>query len=631
MSHERITMDRKQGLHQKVVLIIFWICLVLACFNVKATSHWLPYLQDHKPLILPITSAEAEMPKWELFVGEQDQIFALDFKNGQLVVFDSQGREIKHRINLPFPSDVLANNGSMWVSKDRIYLKPAIDDSVWVFNLKGLLMQKIKLESPMDNFYDFWDIVVDPRGYIYLLDGRTYEIKVFNPEGGYEGVFLKKGERPNDLHGAPDSFCIDNEGSFYFAARVSGSLQSRIHKYSYQGRFLTTFVESPATHYYRTIWVDSYQNLYALAPDESLVVKFDPRGQKICQFQTGCLAGLASSRNGTVLVASSKRNEINRFLPSQVIELIDEGNRAFSDKKFDHAESCFKQALVLNNQLDYLHSIMGEVYYHQRRFRKAMIEFGYLRDYWRYSQSLVEFRNELIINYGIYYGAVLAVIIGLGCLTAHYLRRYNSSKGSSLIKVPQLRKGLLFGATQTLTPIGAISLILFLIVSYYLSWYYTNPIFIAERQVFSVLIFGRHLTIFITLTLVWSVVAYKVGELFQGMASYRAILSGTAVSLIPLIWGFPLLALISRLLTYDLLWIYQWLNYLLILWVAALFVKTLKETEVFSWSKALGVGLVNLAASGLALLFIGFLLGVNQQLASFLTELIYEVWTRLAG
>lgn len=624
-------MDRKQGLHQKVVLIIFWICLVLACFNVKATSHWLPYLQDHEPLILPITSAEAEMPKWELFVGEQDQIFALDFKNGQLVVFDSQGREIKHRINLPFSSDVLANNGSMWVSKERIYLKPAIDDLVWVFNLKGILMQKIKLESPMDNFYDFWDIVVDPRGYIYLLDGRTYEIKVFNPEGGYEGVFLKKGERPNNLHGAPVSFCIDNEGNFYFAARVAGSLQSRIHKYSYQGRFLTTFVESPATHYYRTIWVDSYQNLYALAPDESLVVKFDPRGQKICQFQTGCLAGLASSRNGTVLVASSKRNEINRFLPSQVIELIDEGNRAFSDKKFDHAESCFKQALVLNNQLDYLHSIMGEVYYHQRRFRKAMIEFGYLRDYWRYSQSLVEFRNELIINYGIYYGAVLAVIIGLGCLTAHYLRRYNSSKGSSLIKVPQLRKGLLFGATQTLTPIGAISLILFLIVSYYLSWYYTNPIFIAERQVFSVLIFGRHLTIFITLTLVWSVVAYKVGELFQGMASYRAILSGTAVSLIPLIWGFPLLALISRLLTYDLLWIYQWLNYLLILWVAALFVKTLKETEVFSWSKALGVGLVNLAASGLALLFIGFLLGVNQQLASFLTELIYEVWTRLAG
>lgn len=126
-------------------------------------------------------------------------------------------------------------------------------------------------------------------------------------------------------------------------------------------------------------------------------------------------------------------------------------------------------------------------------------------------------------------------------------------------------------------------------------------------------------------------VAYKVGELFQGLAKYPAILAGAAISLSPMVLGFPLLALLSHLLTYDARWIYQWGNYILIFGVAGLFLTTLKDAENFSWIKALGVGLIDLAASGLVLLFIGFLVGVNQQFVSFLSELTQEIFTRLAG
>lgn len=611
------------------------LCIILGCFMTlyfcgAATAQWGAYFPAKVQLMLPITVPDEDIPQWELFTTEQDQLYALNFKTGHLAAFDRQG-SIQRLINLPIPTDILAKNGHMWIQGDRIYLKPTADDLIWIFNMHGALLRKIKLQNATDTYYDFTDLVIDPREYFYLVDSKSVEIKIFNPDGGYEGVFLKKGDRANNLPGLPESFCLDNQGNFYLAVLGADTYRSRIVKYSYQGRFLTTFVEDSATHHYRTIWVDQFRNLYALAPEESLVVKFDSRGQKICQFQAGCLSGLAVNSQGTVFLASPKGNMINQFSPSRVITLIDRGNRALADNRLDQSKSCFQQALVLDNQLDYIHSILGEVYFHQQRFIQAMTEFQYLRDHWRYSQSLTSFRNEVLVNYGPAYGALLAGIIGLGSLLAFYFRKRRLLHRFSVIKVLWHPGAILQNAASIMTPVGAWILVLVFIVSHYLSWYYTNPIFTAERQVFSLQIFGRNLAMILILTVVWSGVAYKMGELFQGLAKYHAILAGTALSLIPMILGFPLLTLLSHLLTYDELWIYQWLNYILIFWVAGLFLMTLKETEVFSWSKALAIGLVNLAASGLVLLFIGFLVGVNQQLASFLSELTHELYTRLTG
>ncbi|HEX3046274.1 MAG TPA: hypothetical protein VHY08_16070, partial [Bacillota bacterium] len=369
-----------------IVIILGYILFFYLSGAVNAD--WGTYFPINDPLLLPATPPDTEIPRLELFTGEQDQLYALNFKSGQLVAFNPQG-SIERLINLPIPAETLKNDGSMWVQGNRIYLKPAADNLVWIFDLQGALQQKVKLDDATDNYYSFLEIVVDPRGYIYLMDGRAPQIKIYNPEGGYEGVFLKKGLRSNNLPDLPESFCLDNEGNFYFTIRIADTGWSRIIKYSYSGRLLTTFTENPASHRYRAIWVDSFQNLYAMAPEESLVVKFDPRGQKICQFQAECLAGLTVDRRGTVFLASPQGNLINRFLPSRVVALIDRGNRFLKDSRLDLAESCFKKALILDNQLEYIHSILGEVYFRQRRFREAMIEFQQLRDPWRYSQSLI--------------------------------------------------------------------------------------------------------------------------------------------------------------------------------------------------------------------------------------------------
>jgi hypothetical protein len=43
----------------------------------------------------------------------------------------------------------------------------------------------------------------------------------------------------------------------------------------------------------------------------------------------------------------------------------------------------------------------------------------------------------------------------------------------------------------------------------------------------------------------------------------------------------------------------------------------------------LGVGLINLAATGLTLVFISFLIGVNQQFWNFLKDIFNELYNRI--
>ncbi len=609
-------------------LFIILSCLLSLCIVERSSAQWSAYFPGNDPLILPITAPDEEKPQWKLSAGKDDHLYAVNFKTGQLVIFN-QSRNLERMILLPLPVDTLTKSGCICILEGRIYLKGSEDNQLWIFNSQGVFLQKLNLQCAPDRYYNYTDMTLDPRGYIYLLDAQSLEIITFDCNGKYEGIFGKKGDRFNNLPDLPECFCLDNEGNFYFAVHNADTVESRIVKFSYQGRFDTAFTGTVTGHHYRNLWVDSFQNLYATVPENSMVVKFDSRGQEICQFHAENSGSLAVNNQGTIYMASSKGNIINEFLPSQTIRLIDCGNRALHDDDPARAESYLKQALILNNQLPYIHSILGEVYFHQCRFWNAMREFKYLRDHWRYSQSLVSFRYDFLINYGILCGILLVSLIILGFqILSHFQPLWRDCPPIKILLYP---RSFLTNSQQILTPAIAWSFVLILAISYYFSRYGTNPIFVGERQVFSFKIFCRDLAVILILAWIGSGVAYKVGELFQGMATYPDLSAGIAVSVFPMIIGFPVLALISHILTYNELWVYQCLNYLLIFWATALFWMTLKVSEDFSQGKALGVGLLNLAATGLVLLFVIFLIGLNRQLISFCYDLIYEIYTRLAG
>jgi hypothetical protein len=610
------------------------------------------YFPNSERLLLPDSFGVEAKPT--LFIDEQDRLYILNFNADQMYIYAGSDinpqktagrvdpdyglgarprpRQLLAKWRLQLPAELLTKTAGFWVDGDRIYIKPSEDRFIWIYNIQGELLQKLPLKVPPNSFVVYTDIAVDQRGYIYLLESGALRVDVFDAEGNGCGIFTSCGPRENQLPGLLESIFLDNQGSVYCLVKLPGIDKSQIVKYSYQGRKLAVFPEYPE-HLYTNIYVDQYQNLFAVAPSESLVDKFDLRGRKICWFQTPCQSGLAVDHTGRVYLDSGKNGSITRMYPSTVIQWIDGGNVALLDESWDVAEQYFKRAQILDNQLDYIHSTLGEVYFRQHRWNEAMNEFKYLKDNWRYSQTLTQFRNSLILNYWPLL-IVILLVAGFGITKLlSYARVHQFKQGPfwrhlSLMSVIW-SPGVAFRMkSRVMGPVTAVMLIIIFGITHYFSKMGSNPIFTGERQVLSWVIFGRSLFLIGVLTFIWTLMVYKVGELFYGLANYVHILNSTAICLVPMIAGEPVLALLSHLLTFDELWVYQWLYYLLFGWTVVLFFHKIKITEDFSWSKTLGVGLINVAATTLFIVFLGFMMGVNQQLISFLTDVYKEIYNR---
>ncbi len=634
------------GILLKISLILIIEMIMVLYYTAPAFAEKSFYFYTIEKLFLP-DFARLEDPNLDLFIDAENRLYILNLKGDQLCISDNHGPSLKKRYDtedffstgntdfsnhltkfkLHLPPAITSKKASFWVNGGYIYLKPSEDHLVWVFNLKGELINKIQLKVPENSYLLFTDIVVDQRGYIYLLERNSFQIEVFDLEGNFCGIFTKSGNRENQLPGSPDSIFIDDEGSIYCLVSISGMNKSQIVKYSYQGRKIRTYPDVPEGHYVN-IYVDQYQNTFTVNPEESLIEKFDRRGEKICQFQTNCSSGMAVNDQGIVYLVSEKNVILNLMYPATLIQWIDRGNAAFLDESWDLAEKCFLKAKVLDNHVDYIHLALGEIYYQQHQWIKAMNEFKFIKDNWRYSQTQMQFRNDLLINGWPLIATGLLVGSFLISTFIIFIKHYAFSRHISFLRIIWQPEITLKTQTRTMRPLTAVILIMMFAIVHFFSWFLSNPIFTGERQLFSWLVFERSFLITLALIVIWSVTAYKVGELFQGLAKYSDLLNGTAICLIPAIIFDPILTLLSHLLTYGELWIYKCLYGILIGWIIILFFNKIRVTEDFDWSKSLGVGLVNLAATALFLVFLGFIVAINQQIGSFITEVFKEIYNR---
>lgn len=408
---------------------------------------------------------------------------------------------------------------------------------------------------------------------------------------------------------------------------VPGANNGEIVKYSYQGLIEQRYGEFPPC-LYPQLCVDRIGNVFGVDRANGSVTKFDRRGRLICRFRVNSIRNIAVDLEGKVYIDNGQGGTLTTMIPSETERMVDLGTEAFLDKEWAKAEFYYKKALLRNNEMEFIHLALGEVYYNQKYWFKAMHEFKYIKDDWRYSQTLAEFRLFVILNYWPFFIFGLGILIWLVLEANKLLKRISSSTYLSSLMI-------IWAPLQTLrkqrhNQLQAFAIIVLYSIIEYLSWYLTNPIFIGEKQILSQQIFLWRLFTIAFLTILWSWVTYKIGELFGGMAkSVTAVLSSTALCLIPLIVFRPILAFASHVLTYDELWVYQWANILLMAWVGILVIIKVSQVEIFEWEKAIGITFINVLTASLIIGFLGFLVGVNQQIGSFVKDLVNEVYSRI--
>jgi len=556
--------------------------------------------------------------------GPDDRLYLLDKREEKIQVYSPDGvleREIHSK------AEVIAVDpwGHIYaVTKGRFVDR---------FDRFGNHIDSIILSSK-DTIYDFISysgfVCVDERGYIYLVNTSSGKVSIYSPTGKFVGDLIKSGYGASDLT-MVNAVAIDSKGNIYVAGSLPRSTISRfepnyivIKRMDYQGHINMTF--GPIINaFIGGIAVDHLGNLYVLDTSSCYVYKFDKRGSLVTRFFARRGATCIAIRSDGY-IAIGYGGEIKLFHPSRLMKIIDKANKALLDGDYDLSIKYWNEALRLNNYMKFIHSGLGETYLYMKEYRSALTEFKLAEDRMRYSNTVVLYRREIFYRYIILWGILFLVIINV---LMFWGRKLSSIFNNIVGRMLYSPFNALLEVKEKPVYLGFILLISLALVDA-LNRRFVNYIFQPTLEDINYLFF-RRLLMFSGLWFVSGTVFYGVGEIFDGMGTWRQCMLTTIFCIVPyIIFSFPV-SLISNLLTFQEKVYYDYAMQGLILWCVVLFFINVYATQELSSTK----NLLIFSLTGLGLVFavsiLLFLQGINRELWSFIKDVYLEAWYRLVG
>ena len=556
--------------------------------------------------------------------GPDDRLYLLDKREEKIQVYSPEGlleREIHSK------AEVIAVDpwGHIYaITKGRFVDR---------FDRFGNYIDSITLSSK-DTIYDFISysgfVCVDERGYIYLVNTSSGKVSIYSPTGRFVGDLIKSGYGASDLT-MVNAVAIDSKGNIYVAGSLPRSTISRfepnyivIKRMNYQGHINMTF--GPIINaFIGGIVVDQLGNLYILDTSSCYVYKFDKRGSLVTRFFAGRGATCIAIRSDGY-IAIGYGGEIKLFHPSRLMKIIDEANKALIDGDYDLSIKYWNEALRLNNYMKFIHSGLGETYLYMKEYRSALIEFKLAEDRMRYSNTVVLYRREIFYRYIILWGILFLVIINALIFWGRKLSFIFNNIVGRMLYSPF--KALLEVKEKPLY-LGLVILISLALVDA-LNRRFVNYIFQPTLEDINYLFF-RRLLMFSGLWFVGGTVFYGVGEILDGMGTWKQCMLTMIFCIVPyILFSFPV-SLVSNLLTFQEKVYYDYAMQGLILWCVVLFFINVYATQQLSSTK----NLLIFSLTGLGLVFavsiLLFLQGINRELWSFIKDVYLEAWYRLVG
>ena len=170
-------------------------------------------------------------------VGADDNVYVTDINNKRVQVFDSNGKFLR--------TWGKSGNGDgefynpFGVATDRqgnVYVGDSVNGRVQKFDRNGTFLMKFG-KSGFENGQfsgDLADIAVDARGNIYVTD-RSKGLQKFDSKGHFLAAWRTCGDKRPASEAT--GVALDRQSNVYFYDKAN----SRICKYSSNGRFLTAF------------------------------------------------------------------------------------------------------------------------------------------------------------------------------------------------------------------------------------------------------------------------------------------------------------------------------------------------------------------------------------------------------
>ncbi|MGH2371222.1 MAG: hypothetical protein ACRDI2_23860, partial [Chloroflexota bacterium] len=387
----------------------------------------LPYIYDFEIDGMYKPSGTFKNPA-DIFIDDQGNVWIADTGNNRILKFGADGKylaeygtaEGEGQLNAP-EGIYITNKGDIWVAdrgNGRIVRYTPAGEFVQAF---GKPRSRLLAE---DQVYQPNKLVIDRRGYIYVLNGG----------GDYRGIFL-----------------LDSNGEFrgFFGAnRVAfniGRLLIRMFATEAQKKQISKVLP---THH-ANLYVDLRGFIYTVSPlaqkdqikklnaigrdvysagdkffgqrerrgrqiinpqfvditvdDQGIVSALDFNSGRIYQYDQsanllaifggrGAQRGkfelpqsLAVGKDGKIYVLDANRNNVQVFRPTGYAELLHEASQLYFDGKYKEASAVWREVLRRNAFLELAHTGLAKAYFKQGDYVTAMEEYAVARNHAGYS------------------------------------------------------------------------------------------------------------------------------------------------------------------------------------------------------------------------------------------------------
>lgn len=544
------------------------------------------------------------------------------------------------------------------VTLDTIMLSP----SSWILDVDGYVYKPIKI-AVSDNYYMYVTAEGSTSGVLMINDKNEFITYFASNSAKFtlleriEYFFYGDNEKANlvkKIAAAPYNVMLDGTGYVYTITQstIEAEDESDNFKKVNTGGINYFPSEMWGAKNFTDSYYGKYSNTYALTEDGS-IYEYDNEGNLLFKFggygYGKDVYGLFSSTSSIALdskdyvyVIDDTRNNLQVFKPTLYCDLVHRALKLYTEAKYEEAKELWSEVLRYNSMFDLAHKGMGLAYYMEGNYEEALKEFYIANDKVNYSDAYWEIRNlYLIDNLSFYILIILAILlIVLGVVLTNKKFRYMRyvidpiKKAGEVKIINQTLYSFRFinhpedavyetRANNRSTILSSTIILLILFAEYLFGLVYTG--FIFNNVIIEETILLRE-GIKIVLPIILFIVAnYLMSSLMEGEGRFKDIYVSTIGSLTPIIVLYPVIILISNVLTNQEAFLYTFLLVCMFIWAGLLLFMNIKNTHNYTVSQTIVNLLLTLFMLVILILVILVVYIMAYQVYSFFEDIVKEV------
>ena len=544
------------------------------------------------------------------------------------------------------------------VSKDKEMLTP----SSWILETDGYKYKPIKI-AVSDNYYMYVTAEGSTSGVLMINDKNEFITYFASNSAKFsfieriEYFFYGDNEKANlvkKIAAAPFNVMLDGSGYVYTITQstIEADNESDNFKKVNTGGVNYFPNEMWGAKNFTDSYYGKYSNTYALTEDGS-IYEYDNEGNLLFKFggygYGKDLYGLFSSTSSIALdskdyiyVIDDTRNNLQVFKPTLYCDLVHQALKLYTEAKYEEAKELWNEVLRYNSMFDLAHKGMGLAYYMEGNYKEALKEFYIANDKVNYSDAYWEIRNlYLIDNLSIYILIALIVVLSITTLVLTN-RKY---KYLEVVKYPFKKAMEVKLINQTLysfrfirhpedsvyetrknnrsTILSSSIILLILFIEYLLGLVYTG--FIFNNTIIEETILLREGVKIILPIILFIIANYLMSSLMEGEGRFKDIFVSTVGALTPIIIIYPIVILISNVLTNQEAFLYSFLIVVMFIWAGLLLFMNIKNTHNYSVAQTFVNLLLTIFMLVILILVILVVYVMVYQVYSFIADIVKEV------